>query len=173
MKKFLILIILICLPLSAQQQNFKESQNKTKNNQNYKDNATMKDEMTKKVIVNFYDILLNKKSGEITDLFAENVDWDLPGNNEKFPWVGKRKNKREIAEFFRLLSEKVKPEMFNIDFIAINGENATVVGNLASRILQYDKVFNSEFVAIFKVRDGKIIKYHFLEDSYKLNEMMK
>lgn len=128
---------------------------------------------TKEVLEEFYAIQSGKKEGNIVDLFAENVDWDLPGNQEKFPWTGQRRTKKEIVQFFKDLHSNVKSEKFDIDFIAINGENATVSGELSSKILKFNKIFTTEFVVIFKVVNGKIVKYHFLEDSYKLNEEMQ
>ncbi|NML69199.1 nuclear transport factor 2 family protein [Chryseobacterium sp. RP-3-3] len=127
---------------------------------------------TKDVVEEFYDIQFGRKEGNIMNLFADDVDWDLPGNEEKFPWTGKRQTKQEIGQFFQELHNNVTSESFNIDFISVKGENATVVGQLSSKILKYNKVFSTEFVVIFKVVDGKIVKYHFLEDSYALNEEM-
>lgn len=124
---------------------------------------------TREVITDLYALQFGKKEGKISDLFAETIDWDLPGNKEKFPWVGKRSVKAEVDDFFKELYANVASQKFEIDFISVQGENATVVGNLASKILKYDKVFETEFVVIIKVVDGKIVKYHFLEDSYKLD----
>ncbi|SHL05737.1 nuclear transport factor 2 family protein [Chryseobacterium polytrichastri] len=127
---------------------------------------------TRNVVNNFYDIQFGRTEGNLEDLFADEIDWDLPGNTEKFEWVGKRTKKNQVGEFFKLLYANVKPEKFEIDFIAVKGENATVVGELSSKILKYDKVFTTEFVVIFKVVNGKIVKFHLLEDGYKLNEEM-
>lgn len=142
-------------------------------NNPFRDTQKMTAPSTKEVLEELYAIQSGKKEGNILDLFAENVDWDLPGNKEKFPWTGKRQTKKEIEDFFKELYSNIKSEKFDIDFIAINGENATVTGHLSSKILAYNKVFSTEFVVIFKVIDGKIVKYHFLEDSYKLNEEMQ
>lgn len=128
---------------------------------------------TRQIIEEFYALQSGKKKGNMVDLFAENVDWDLPGNQEKFPWTGQRQTRKEIEQFFKDLHSNVKSERFDIDFIAINGENATVSGQLSSKILKFNKIFTTEFVVIFKVVNGKIVKYHFLEDSYKLNEEMQ
>lgn len=127
---------------------------------------------TKDVVEEFYDLMFGRKEGNIVDLFADDVDWDLPGNKDKFPWTGKRETKQEIEQFFHELYDNIKSESFVIDFISVEGENAAVAGHLASKILKYDKVFSTEFVVIFKVINGKIVKYHFLEDSYTLNEEM-
>lgn len=142
-------------------------------NRNFQKKDSISLPETKTVVQAFYDIQFGRKKGDITELFAENVDWDLPGNKEKFPWTGKRQTKNEIAEFFQQLYENVESKKFEIDFISVNAEHATAVGSLSSKILKYDKVFDTDFVAIFKVVNGKIVKYHFLEDSYKLNEEME
>ncbi|MEI3789216.1 MULTISPECIES: nuclear transport factor 2 family protein [unclassified Chryseobacterium] len=128
---------------------------------------------TRDVVEEFYDLQFGRKEGNIVDLFADYVDWDLPGNKDKFPWTGKRETREEIELFFQELYNNIQSENFTIDFISVEGENAAVAGQLSSRILKYDKVFSTEFVVIFKVISGKIVKYHFLEDSYKLNEEMK
>jgi ketosteroid isomerase-like protein len=128
---------------------------------------------TQKVVEEFYKILSGKKEGSLAELFAEAVDFDLPGNKEKFPWAGKRSTKKEVEDYFKVLYQNIKSEKFDVEFIAINGENAVAVGQLSSVILKYNKVFNAQFTNIFKIRDGKIVKYHFMEDSYRLNEEMK
>lgn len=128
---------------------------------------------TQKIVEEFYEIQSGKKQRSMAELFADKVDFDLPGNKEKFPWTGKRSTKKEVEDYFKVLYQNIKSEKFDVEFIAINGENAVAVGQLSSVILKYDKVFNAQFVNIFKIRNGKIVKYHFLEDSYRLNEEMK
>lgn len=127
---------------------------------------------TEEIVKGYYDIQFGRKEGNIIDLFADQIDWDLPGNQDKFPWVGRRSNKTQVQAFFTELQENIESEIFDIESIAVNGEYATVVGNLRSKILKYNKSFSTEFVVIFKVVAGKIVKYHFLEDSYKLNQEM-
>ncbi|WP_185210447.1 nuclear transport factor 2 family protein [Sphingobacterium mizutaii] len=128
---------------------------------------------TKKVVDEFYEIQSGKKQGSLADLFADMVDFDLPGHKEKFPWTGKRQTKKEVEDYFKVLYQNIKSLKFDVEYIAINGENAVAVGQLSSVILKYNKVFNAQFVNIFKIRNGKIVKYHFMEDSYRLNEEMK
>ncbi|SEQ92949.1 Ketosteroid isomerase-related protein [Myroides profundi] len=127
---------------------------------------------TKKVVDEFYDIQSGRKQGSLVELFADTVDFDLPGNEQKFPWVGKRHTNKEVEDFFKVLFQNIRSEKFTVEYIAIQGEHAVAVGQLSSVILKYNKTFNTQFVNILKVRDGKIVKYHFMEDSYRLNEEM-
>ncbi|MDR0228457.1 MAG: nuclear transport factor 2 family protein [Flavobacteriaceae bacterium] len=132
------------------------------------------DQQTEQVVKQFYDVLLGKVQGDIIDLFAEEVDWDLPGNEKKFPWLGKKSTKQQVKEgFFDLHPQYVEPIKFEVEFIAVNGEKATAVGHLSSKIIKSNQLFESSFVAVFKVVNGKIVKYHFLEDSHKLNTMQE
>lgn len=131
------------------------------------------EQTTRATVAEFYRIQSGKKDGSMAALFADTVDFDLPGNEEKFPWVGKRHSKKEVEDYFKILYQHIKSEKFDVEFIAVNGENAVAVGRLSSVILKYDKVFNAQFINIFKVHNGKIVKYHFIEDSYRLNEEMK
>jgi ketosteroid isomerase-like protein len=128
--------------------------------------------MTSEVVTAFFEIQAGKRAGKIEDLFADKVDWDLPGNESKFPWVGKRHTKQEVAAFFADFHRHIEPVSFEVQFCAFEGEHAVAVGSLTSKILKYDKLFSTAFTATFKVQEGKIVKYHFLEESYKLNEMM-
>ncbi|WP_312400281.1 nuclear transport factor 2 family protein [Sphingobacterium sp.] len=126
---------------------------------------------TKDVVYTFFDILSGKSNEKIVNLFADEVDWDMPGNTERFTWLGKRSTKDECANFFEEHPKMVEQEKFEIDFISFNGENAVAVGNLSAKILKYNKNYSSSFSAIFKVKNGRIIKYYFMEDSHKLNEI--
>ncbi|WP_292010691.1 nuclear transport factor 2 family protein [Chryseobacterium sp.] len=155
------------------QQKQSENYNNTKIMLDGTKNVTILDQQTREIIEEFYSVQSGKKRGNLTELFAEVVDFDLPGNMEKFPWTGKRNTKKEVEDFFKILYENVKSEKFDVEFISVNGENAVAVGQLSSVILKYNKVFNTQFAAIFKVRNGKIVKYHFMEDNYRLNEEMQ
>ncbi|SEW45901.1 hypothetical protein SAMN05428988_6169 [Chitinophaga sp. YR573] len=77
-----------------------------------------------------------------------------------------------IKAFFADFHRYIEPVSLEVEFCAFEGEHAVAVGYLTSKILKYDKLFSTAFTATFKVQEGKIVKYHFLEDSYRLNEMM-
>lgn len=128
--------------------------------------------MTREVVTKLLEIQSGKSAGKIEDLFADKVDWDMPGNESKFPWVGKRHTKQEVAAFFAEFRTHIEPVNLELEFCAFEGEHAVAVGHLTSKILKYDKLFSTAFTITFKVQEGKIVKYHFLEDSYKLSETM-
>ena len=130
---------------------------------------------TSKIVNQFFDaVLYRENKREILDsIVDENIDWYIPGNEEKFSWLGHRRTKEEAIMFFEEHNILVKQNSFDIEFIAINGENAVAYGNLSSNIIKNNKKYESEFTAIIKVKNGKIVKYHFLEDSYKLHNTIE
>lgn len=123
---------------------------------------------TIKVIENFYEALFSKNPDAIAELFSDETDWFIPGNAELANWLGARKNRREIREFFELLRANVEPVTAEIQHILVRDDFGVAVGEFSSKMLKTGKVFESIFSAHFTVRDGLIVRYRLQEDSYGL-----
>lgn len=103
------------------------------------------------------------------DLFADQVDWNVPGA-EIVPWIGRRTTKREIEEFLAMLQTELTPEHFSVDQIVVNGEHAVALGSFTFGVVKTGKRFTSSFALHFTVRDGLIQLYHMYEDSHAVAE---
>ncbi|MCW3465230.1 nuclear transport factor 2 family protein [Chitinophaga nivalis] len=104
----------------------------------------------------------------LLELYAANVDWDIPGNTAVAPWVGSRSTKAEIASFYEQLYTAVEPVSLDVRDRFFLDNKAIVTGRLASRIKKTNKIFDSEFTLHFTIENGLIIQYRMLEDSYAL-----
>jgi ketosteroid isomerase-like protein len=127
---------------------------------------------TRKVISDFYQALADRELETLIHLFSEKVDWDIPGNEELAPWLGKRKNRQEIEEFFKLLWKSIEPISAQIDHILVEGDFAVVTGEFSSRMLRSGQVYASMFSAHFTVKEANIVRYRLQEDSYGLVEAL-
>lgn len=127
---------------------------------------------TRNLIQNFYQALANRELQTLLGLFAEEVDWDVPGNEELAPWLGKRQNRNEIKVFHQLLWQSVEPISAQIEHILADGNFGVATGRFSSRMLRSGQVYSSIFSAHFTLKDGKIIRYRFLEDSHGLVEAL-
>jgi ketosteroid isomerase-like protein len=127
---------------------------------------------TRKIIDNFYQALAKRELAVLTQLFAEDLDWDIPGNEEIAPWLGKRTSRKEIKEFFKLLWQSVEPISAQIDHILVEGDFAIVTGYFSSRMNRSEQVYSSMFSAHFTVKDNEIVRYRLQEDSYGLVEAL-
>jgi hypothetical protein len=102
----------------------------------------------------------------ILDLFAEDVDWDIPGDLETVSWIGVRRDREDVAAFFRELAERIEPRGAKVRRILADDETAVVLGDLESVVRATGKLIRSPFVYDLTVQGGKIVRYRMLEDSH-------
>lgn len=127
---------------------------------------------TRKIINSFYQALANRELAVLTQLFAEEIDWDIPGNEELAPWLGKRTKRTEVKDFFKLLWQSIEPITAQIDHILVEDNFAIATGHFSSRMNRSGQIYSSMFSAHFTVKDALIIRYRLQEDSYGLVEAL-
>jgi uncharacterized protein len=123
---------------------------------------------TREVVETFYRRLAAGEPDAIAELFAEEIDWFIPGDEALAPWLGRRSTRKEVSDFFRLLFANVDPIRAEIQHVLVDGDTAITTGEFASRMRKTGKVFASIFFAHFTVRGGVIVGYRLLEDSHGL-----
>lgn len=124
---------------------------------------------TREVVNRFYEHFLAGAIAEAAGLFADPVDWYIPGDEAAAPWLGRRSRRAEVEAFFRLLSASVDPLRAEVQHLLVDGEIAIASGEFASRMRATGAVYESMFFAHFTVRDGRIVRYRLLEDSHGLS----
>lgn len=114
-----------------------------------------------------------RKLKELTDLFDEKVDWDIPGNSEKIPWLGVRNKKGEIKEFFLMLWNNTVPISANVHKIMCEDTQAIIIGEFESRMKVTNKLVCSFFCIHLETENNLIKKYRLFENSYAVHRAMK
>jgi hypothetical protein len=122
-------------------------------------------EATRKTVLNFYQALSDQNLEAVASHFADELYWSIPGEQSLAPWLGERKNRQEVKEFFQSLWKSIEPVGAKIDHILAEGNTALVSGNFASRMLHTGKVFESVFFTQFTVENNVIVRYLLLEDT--------
>ncbi|QTF06533.1 SnoaL-like domain-containing protein [Brenneria izadpanahii] len=102
----------------------------------------------------------------ILELFADEVDWDIPGNLEAVPWIGPRRDREAVGAFYRELTARLAPERFEVQRILADDDTAVALGELASRVHATGGLIETPFAFVLTVRDGRIVRYRMLEDSH-------
>ena len=118
---------------------------------------------TQLVIENFLKFLSQRDLNKITTLFAEDVDWFIPGDENKAPWLGKRRKKNEVEQFYDVLWKNTEPVSANISNILIDGENAVITGEFSTKMLQTGKIVDSIFCIEFVVQNNLIKNTDYLK----------
>jgi ketosteroid isomerase-like protein len=109
---------------------------------------------------------------EISSLFSDTIDWNIPGNTEIVPWIGRRRGRSGVAEFIRDLRDQTLPIHFKVRTIVVEGENAVALGDLEIRIQSTGKIIKSEFAFYFTVREGLIVRFRLFADGHAVSDAL-
>lgn len=89
---------------------------------------------------------------------AEQVDWEFVGS-PSLPYAGKRRNHKEVADFFASVARIDDVKVFEPrEFIEAN-EHVTVLGWEKTLSRDTHKEFESEWIHLFTVKDGKVTRW--------------
>jgi uncharacterized protein len=128
---------------------------------------------TKFVVQTFLEAIGSRDLEKICSLFSEEIDWLIPGNEKVASWLGSRKTKQEVADFFKELWENTKPLAAQIDYLIAEDNVAIVSGNFSTLMTRTGKSVSSLFFIQIVVKDGFIINYRLLEDTLGVSKAME
>ncbi|TDS72004.1 hypothetical protein C7434_0797 [Pantoea sp. PNA 14-12] len=118
----------------------------------------------------FHRIATSEAVSEIAELVSEKVDWLIAGNTQVVPWIGRKKGRAGVAEFYAQIREQTTSEKFDINDILINGNHVVATGELATRVKKTGKLIETEFVLDMYIEQGLITRFRMFEDSYAVSE---
>ena len=94
----------------------------------------------------------------ILNFVADEVDWEFVGS-ANLPYAGRRRNRKEVGECFAAISQADEIHAFEPREFIEAGEHVTVLGWESSTARETKKTFESEWVHVFTVRDGKVTRW--------------
>ena len=103
----------------------------------------------------------NFKTGSISSLLdqmADHVVWQLP-DIEGVPLAGSRSGRTGVAEFFSTLARDQEAIEFDPREFIAQGDKVISLGHYKWRVKKTGREFESDFVHIFTIRDGKIVGF--------------
>jgi ketosteroid isomerase-like protein len=106
---------------------------------------------------------------ELTD----DVKWTTPGPKNILPWVGSRKGKQEVAEFFTQVNENIEFLKFEPREFVAEGDKVLAVGYWEGKSRKTGKVASSEWVMLFVFRNGKVCEHKEFSDTYTAVEAFR
>jgi len=124
------------------------------------------------IIQHFLQFLSERNLKELTNLFSDTIDWYIPGDEEKAPWLGIRNNKQEVSDSFELLWKNTEPISAKIEHIFNDGENAVITGEFVTKMLATGRIVESLFCIQMRIQNNKITRYRLLEDSLAVSKAL-
>ena len=100
------------------------------------------------------------------DAVYVSLNFDNPELKKIEPWAGTAKGPGAYSSTFLQVAEFWNTEDFTISDKLASGEDVAVFGKFTYRSVEVGHVFTSPFSIHAKVRDGKMVYFQFLEDTY-------
>ena len=94
----------------------------------------------------------------LLSLFADNISWTVP-NIENAPFAGSRTGTDAVRQFFTQLTEAENITRFEpLEFIA-EGDKVVVLGESAATVNATGKSYETDWVHVFHLQDGKVTEF--------------
>jgi uncharacterized protein len=100
---------------------------------------------------------------------SDDVEWQaVIGTEGVVPTSGLRRGRAGVGEFFQQLSTSTTFEAFEPREFIAQGDQVAVIGRYKGKALPTGKLYDSEWVMVFTVRNGKVVRFREFADSRQL-----
>jgi len=104
---------------------------------------------------------------------SENVEWTTAGPPADLPFAGARQGRQQVAQFFQVIDDHLSIENFQpFNFIA-QGDHVVVQGRDSGKVKSNGRNFDSDWVHVFTVRNGVVVKFEEYFDTAKFLSAFK
>ncbi|MEG3086901.1 nuclear transport factor 2 family protein [Sphingomonas sp. PB4P5] len=105
----------------------------------------------------------------ISELFHPDVDFEIPGDVGALPWIGRKTGRGAVVDFIEANRRLLQPVGFDVQGILASDDTAVVVGKLASLVTATDRLIGTSFAMVLTIKDGSIVRFLMLEDSFHVS----
>lgn len=100
------------------------------------------------------------------ELFAEDIDWVVPGS-PALPWVGTRSQRSEVPDYFRTLWAGLEPgkSVVSVESVVTDGNEAVIFAAFDHVAAPTGRTFHTDVAMRLTVTNGNITRMHLFEDT--------
>lgn len=118
----------------------------------------MDTKQTKQLVMQAYQMYLDKNIKGILSLLDDNVEW-VGQDSDYIPFAGSFHGKDQVAQFFNKLEQSQDVVNFEPQNYIAEGDKVAVTGISNWTVKATGQTYDNPWVHIFTVRDGKIVRF--------------
>ena len=107
---------------------------------------------------------------EIAAPFADDLSFEIQGDDGVLPWIGRKSGRAAMVDFMRDVRDLTEPLAFDVEDVLANDSRAVIVGSLRTRIRKTGRVTATQFAIILTIANGLVSRFQILEDSFDLSK---
>ena len=133
--------------------------------------STKNQKTTGELLAIFMDRLGQQDAEGIGELFADEIDWYVPGS-ATLPWTGRRSRREHVAEYFAAMWPAFAPGQSSatVDKVVIDGDEAVVFSRFTHTVARNGKRLNTPAALHLTIADGQIVRMHLYEDTLAVHK---
>jgi uncharacterized protein len=126
---------------------------------------------TEKVIASFLNRLAAQDAEGIGELFADQIDWFVPGSGA-LPWTGPRSQREQVADYFRTMWPTFVPgqSIATVDKVVIDGADAVVFSRFSHTVAKNGRRLETPAALHLTIANGQVIRMHLYEDTLAVHD---
>ena len=107
------------------------------------------------------------------DMFSDDAVMHRPATTGVLSWRSTYNGRAGVAQFFKALGESLEPQQFDLnDFIAQDNK-VVVLGYQKGRTKPTGRPYETEFVHVWTIRNGKFTEFRAYNDTASLVESLR
>lgn len=118
----------------------------------------------KQLVMEGYQMFKNGDIPHLLERYHDDALWIEP-DAENIPFAGRHSGKAEIARFFQRLDECAQPLRFEPKTFIAEGDKVVVTGEATWLARNTGRSYDSAWVHVFTVRDGKVARFESYHDT--------
>lgn len=118
----------------------------------------------KRVVMEGYQMFQSGDIPRLLESYQDDALWIEP-EVEHVPFSGQRKGKAAIAQFFKDLDNAAQALRFEPKDIIAEGDKVVVTGEATWLVRQTGRTYDSPWVHVFTIRDGKVARFQDYHDT--------
>lgn len=119
------------------------------------------------ITTTFLERLGAQDADGLGELFADDIDWFVPGDPALTPWAGKRTRKSDVPQYFQALWGALEPgkSVVSVESIVVDGDQAVIFAVFDHVAAPTGRPFHTDVAMRLTAIDGKLTRMHLFEDT--------
>lgn len=126
---------------------------------------------SRSVAEKFVERLGRQDPDGIQELFAEEIDWHVPGS-DALPWTGRRTRREEVAPYFTTMWPHFAHGRSKVvlERVIVDSGDVMLLAVFTHTVVASGKEFTTPAAMHLVVEDSRIVRMHLYEDTLTIDE---
>jgi ketosteroid isomerase-like protein len=118
----------------------------------------------KQIAMQGYQLYKDKDIKGLLALYRDDIEW-VGTESEHIPYAGSYHGKDQVAQFFKKMDQSVETIKFEPKTYTAEEDRVIVTGHASYRVKATGHTFDSPWVHVFTMRDGKVARFEYFTNT--------